>query len=352
MKTQQATLAGITATVALSVLGIVLSFSSDETSGEKNIRIAYFPNIGHAVPIVGVENQFFEKGIGNNTKIETRVFDSGPQVIESLFANSIDLAYVGPGPAINGFLNSENQNIKILAGSASGGASFIVHPDSEINSVTDFDGKKIAAPQIGNTQDVSLRHYLSDNGLKPAEKGGSVVVHNISNPDIYTLFVKGEIDGAWVAEPWATILVKELGGERLFYEEELWPENQFASVLLIANYQYVNENPEIVSNFLTSHHEVVQWINQNPTQTRIVFNNFLDSYLGQSLSDEVVDVALSNLEITSDPLQDSVFSFAQKADTLGYLGRDGYDLTGLFYEIDSDENSEVDSNYNKMEEKS
>ena len=355
MKTQQAIFAGIAAAVTLSALGLALSFSSDGESGEKKIRIAYFPNIGHAVPIVGIENHFFEKGIGNNTNIETRVFDSGPQVIESLFANSIDLAYVGPGPAINGFLNSENQNIKILAGSASGGASFIVHPDSEISSVADFDGKKIAAPQIGNTQDVSLRHYLSDNGLKPAEKGGSVVVYNISNPDIYTLFVKGEIDGAWVAEPWATILEKELGGERLFYEEELWPENQFASVLLIANAQYINENPEIASKFLASHYETVKWINQNPTETRIIFNNFLDSYLGQSLSDEVVDVALSNLEITSDPLQDSVFSFAEKADALGYLGRNGYDLTGLFYEINFEENYDdvtVDSNYNKMEEKS
>ena len=245
---------------------------------------------------------FLKKNIGNNTVIETRVFDSGPQVIESLFANSLDIAYVGPGPAINGFLNSNDKNIKILAGAASGGASFIVHPNSEINSASDFVGKKIAAPQIGNTQDVSLRHYLSDNDLKPAERGGSVVVYNIPNPDIYTLFVKGEIDGAWIAEPWATILENELDGKRLFHEEELWPNNQFASVLLIVNANYADENPKVVSNFLSSHHETASWINQNPTETRIIFNTFLESYLGQSLSDEVVDVALSNIEITSDPI--------------------------------------------------
>ena len=136
-------------------------------------------------------------------------------MIESLFANSVDVAYVGPGPAINGFLNSENHNVKILAGAASGGASFIVHPNSEINSASDFAGKKIAAPQIGNTQDVSLRHYLSENGLRTAEKGGTVVVYNIPNPDIYTLFVKGEIDGAWVAEPWATILETEVKRKKI-----------------------------------------------------------------------------------------------------------------------------------------
>ncbi len=333
MKTRSAISAGIAGIIVLSVIGVALS--SSDTTHENKIRIAYFPNIGHAVPIVGIENGFFEKKIGDQTKIETRIFDSGPQAIESLFADSVDVAYVGPGPAINGFLNSDNHNVKILAGAASGGASFIVHPDSEINSASDFAGKKIAAPQIGNTQDVSLRNFLSENGLKPAEKGGNVVVYNIPNPDIYTLFVKGEIDGAWVAEPWATILENELDGKRLFHEEELWPDKEFASVLLIGNVDYIKKNPEVISNFLDSHHETVTWINENPKETRIVFNNFLDSYLGQSLSDEIVDVALSNLVITADPLPNSVHSFAEKADSLGYLGRNGYDLSGIFYCFDS-----------------
>jgi len=334
MKTRSAISAGIAGIVLLSVLTLTLS---SDTTHENKIRIAYFPNIGHAIPIVGIEKGFFEESIGDQAKIETRVFDSGPQAIESLFANSIDVAYVGPGPAINGFLNSENHNVKILAGAASGGASFIVHPNSEINSVSDFAGKKIAAPQIGNTQDVSLRNYLSENGLKPAEKGGSVIVYNISNPDIYTLFVKGDIDGAWVAEPWATILETELGGKRLFHEEELWPNNEFASVLLIGNVNYIEKNPTIIANFLQSHHETVTWINTNPVETRIIFNDFLNSYLGQSLSDDVVDIALSNLVITADPLPDSVFSFAERADALGYLGRNGYDLSEIFlyYDINS-----------------
>ncbi|MFQ5475698.1 MAG: ABC transporter substrate-binding protein [Nitrosopumilus sp.] len=333
MNTVKVISAGIVGITLLSVLGFALNYS--DTAHENKIRIAYFPNIGHAIPIVGIEKGFFEEKIGEQTKIETRVFDSGPQAIESLFANSVDVAYVGPGPAINGFLNSENNNVRILAGAASGGASFIVHPNSQINSVSDFTGKKIATPQIGNTQDVSLRNYLSENGLKPAEKGGSVVIYNISNPDIYTLFVKGDIDGAWVAEPWATILETELDGKRLFYEEELWPDKEFASVLLIGNVDYITEHPTTVTNFLNAHHETTIWINENPEETRNVFNNFLDSYLGQSLSDDVVDVALSNLIITADPLPDSVFSFAEKADALGYLGRNGYDLSGIFYYFDT-----------------
>jgi len=326
--------------IAVIVLGsiVVIILNSNEKLNENNLRIAYFPNVGHVIPIVGIEKGFFLEQINPDTKIESRVFDSGPQVIESLFANSVDVAYVGPGPAINGFLNSENKNIQILSGAASGGASFIVHPNSEINSASDFVGKKIAAPQIGNTQDVSLRHYLSENNLKPAEKGGSVIVYNISNPDIYTLFVKGEIDGAWVAEPWATILETELGGNRLFFEEDLWPNKQFASVLLIVNTNYAEKNPEIISDFLLSHHQTVNWINDHPIETRNIFNNFLKSHLGQSLSDDVVDISLSNLEITSDPVSNSVHSFAEKANALGYLGRNGYDLSEIFYTIDSNSN--------------
>ena len=338
MKARSIASVGIAGIIMILVIGIALN--SSNTLHENKLRIAYFPNISHAIPIVGIEKGFFEKSIGDEMKIETRIFDSGPQAIESLFANSIDLAYVGPGPAIIGFLNSDNHNVRILAGSASGGASFIVHPSSKIKSASDFEGKKIAAPQIGNTQDVSLRHYLSENGLKTAEKGGSVIVYNIPNPDIYTLFVKGDIDGAWVAEPWATILETELDGNRLFYEEELWSNGEFASVLLIGNVDYVKKNHKLISDLLTSHHETADWINQNPTETRILFNNFLKSHLGKSLSDEVVDTALSNLVITSDPLLNSVYSFAEKADALGYLGRNEYDLSGIFYPLDSNSDLE------------
>jgi NitT/TauT family transport system substrate-binding protein len=335
MKIGKAILAGIGIVLVAIAVGLVTNSGSE--ANNETLRVAFFPNIGHAIPVVGMERDTFEDNLGNATSIETKLFDSGPQVIESLYANSIDIAYVGPGPAINGFLKSENRDVVILSGAASGGASFIVHPDSEIRSVEDFAGKRIAAPQIGNSQDVSLRNYLSENGLKSYEKGGSVIVLNIPNPDIYTLFTKGEIDGAWVPEPWATILVQELGGQRLFFEEELWPQEKFASVLLIGRQEYVQNNPEIISNWLESHEQTVNWINQNPQETRIIFNDFMQNHMGQSLSDSVIDEALGNLEITTDPVDESIYTFAARADSLGYLGRDGYSLDGIFFDIASNE---------------
>lgn len=322
---------GITAIAISSIL-----IQAGQISHEDKIRVAFFPNIGHVIPIVGYEKGIFSEGLGNKTLIETKMFDSGPQVIESLFANSIDIAYVGPGPAINGFLKSDKKDVKILAGAASGGASFVVHPDSKIISPEDFSNKRIAAPQIGNTQDVSLRNYLTENGLSTVDKGGSVVLYNISNPDIYTLFVKGEIDGAWVPEPWATIFVQELGGKRLFYEEELWPKNQFASVLLIGRTNFIEENPEIIQKWIHSHDQTVTWINSNPEESELIFNQFLKKELGQTLPEHIVRESLSNLEITSDPINESIHIFAERADSLGYLGRHGYDLVGLFYVADEE----------------
>ncbi len=325
----------------ISVAAIIALTSNYSETSQDKLRVAFFPSIGHAVPIIGLENGIFQGEIGEQIKIETKIFDSGPQVIESIFAGSIDIAYVGPGPIINGFLKSDGNDIKILSGAASGGASFIVQTNSGLDSIENFDGKRIASPQISNSQDVSLRHYLVSNGLKPVEKGGTVFVLNISNPDIYTLFAKGEIDGAWVSEPWATLLVEELGGVRLFNEEKLWPDEQFASVLLIARTNYLENNPEIIQNWVESHKETVSWINSNPDKSKIIFSNFLKNYMGKSLPSKIIDESFSNLVITSDPIKNSVLTFAERADSLGYLGRTGYNLDGIFYQPDLNPNAMV-----------
>ena len=319
-------------TIMLISVGIIVVLTGNypETSQDK-LRVAFFPSIGHAVPIVGLENGIFQGEIGEQTKIETKIFDSGPQVIESIFAGSIDIAYVGPGPIINGFLKSDGMDVKILSGAASGGASFIVQTNSGLDSIDNFDGKRIASPQISNSQDVSLRYYLASNGLKPVEKGGTVFVLNISNPDIYTLFAKGDIDGAWVPEPWATILVQELDGIRLFNEEKLWPNEEFASVLLIVRTEYLENNPETVQKWVESHEKTVTWINSNPDKSKSLFSSFLIDYMGKSLPTKIIDESFSNITITSDPIKNSVIIFAERADSLGYLGRSGYNLDGIFY---------------------
>ena len=329
--------------IAIAVVGIIafvgVSQSSSDAS-ENKIRVAFFPSIIHAVPIVGMENQTFADNLDDDLAIQVKIFDSGPQVIESIFSNSVDIAYVGPGPVINGFLKSDGKDLKILAGAANGGASFVIQKNSGLELIENYSGKRVAAPQISNTQDVSLRHYLAENGLKSAEKGGDVFVLNISNPDIYTLFAKGDIDGAWVPEPWATMLVEELNGTRLYDESEFWPENQFSSVLLIGRSDYIEKNPEIIKKWINANEKTVQWINDNPDESKKLYNEFMKSYMGKTLPENIVEKSFSNIIITSEPLENSVYTFAERADSLGYLGRDGYTLDGIFYH----ENISVTSN--------
>lgn len=317
---------GILATL---VTWYVLQQSVEQTHDK--VRIAFFPNVGHAVPAIATHLGTFYEGSNQTDRIEVLLFDSGPQAIEALFSRSIDMAYVGPGPAINGFLKSEADPIRILAGAAGGGSSMIIHPNSDITAPEDLAGTRVAAPQIGNTQDISLRTYISDHGMDTAERGGEVVVLNIANPDIYTLFTKGEIDAAWVPEPWATILISDLDGIRLFHEEDLWDEGTFASVILVAREEFVQNNPDIVKRWLQVHHATIEWINDNPEQARDAFNEYIKASLGKPFPDHIVEESLANIQFTSDPLSDTIDVFAQRAYTLGYLGRGDYNLDGLYY---------------------
>lgn len=321
-------LAGIAA--AAIVLVVIAATNTQNESTQDKVRVAFFANISHAVPIAGLENGEFSKELGD-IPIETRIVDSGPQAIEALFANSADIAYVGPAPFVNGYVKSGGQGLKILSGAASNGASFVIQKDSTISAASDLAEKKIAAPFIGNTQDVSLRNYLSENGLKPAEKGGSVVIYNIANPEIFTLFAKGDIDAAWVPEPTATILVDQLGGKRLFKEEEIWPDKQFSSVLLIGRTDFIEKHPDLIEKWLSAHKNTIQWINQNPDQTELIFIKFYKEHTGKTLAANIVHGSFSNIIITSDPNPDSIRIFAERAYSLGYLGRSGYNLDDVFY---------------------
>lgn len=320
--------------LSVGVLAALLTWyvlqQSAEQTGDK-VRVAFFPNVGHAVPAITTHLGTFYEGTNQTDQIEVLLFDSGPQAIEALFSRSIDMAYVGPGPAINGFLKSEADPIRILVGAAGGGSSMIIHPDSDITAPEDLAGTRVAAPQIGNTQDISLRTYISDHGMDTAERGGEVVVLNIANPDIYTLFAKGEIDAAWVPEPWATMLISDLDGIRLFYEEDLWDEGTFASVILVAREDFVQNNPDVVQRWLQAHHATIEWINDNPEQARDAFNAYIEDSLGRPFPDHIVEESLANIQFTSDPLADTIDVFAQRAHTLGYLGRGDYNLDGLYY---------------------
>src|SRR5215210_493603 len=185
--------------------------ANSNANDTKTLRIGYFPNVNHAQAVIGLNNGDFQEYFGNSTKVGSQVFNSGPSAIDALFSGNVDIAYVGPNPAINGYLASGG-DLKIISGSANGGSVFVVRTDSGIASVKDFANKKFASPQLGNPQDISLRKFLSDNGYNATENGGNVTLVADTPSNILDLMVKKEIDGAWVPEPWGAKLVKEANG--------------------------------------------------------------------------------------------------------------------------------------------
>ena len=294
------------------------------------LRVGYFPNITHAQALVGRANGQFEKSLGAGVQVDWKAFNAGPSAIEALFANAIDLTYVGPNPTVAGYFRSQGAAVRVIAGAASGGASLVVRKDAGIQSASDFHGKKVATPQLGNTQDVALRSWMRANGLKSREKGGDVQVIPISNPDQLTLFLKGQIDAAWAPEPWAARLVHEGGGRIFLDERDLWPDHQFVITNIIVSPKFLKEHPDVVKNFLRTHVELTEWINKNPAQAKQIMNQQLQKETGKALPAEVLDEAFSRMQVTYDPIHSSLLKSTQQAFDEGFLGRTQPDLSGLY----------------------
>jgi NitT/TauT family transport system substrate-binding protein len=294
------------------------------------IRVGAFPNITHAQPMIGKANGWFEKALGSNVKIEWRSFNAGPSVIEALFAGAIDMTYVGPNPAVNGYVRSNGEALRIIAGATSGGAALVVRGDSGIKKAEDFHGKRVASPQMGNTQDVALRAWLKSQGLKTRDKGGDVTVMPIANPDQLTLFLKKEIDAAWAPEPWASRLVHDAGGRIFLDERTLWPKGQFLTTELIVSTKFLQSHPDLVKKWLQAHVELTDWINGHVPEAKQILNQQIQRETGKALAPPVLDDSFSRLQVTYEPLREQLFRAAQLAFDAGFLGRQMPNLSRIY----------------------
>jgi NitT/TauT family transport system substrate-binding protein len=308
-------------------------FSQVVNEQGKTLRIGYFPNINHAQAVIGLGRGDFQKALGDNVEVTTLIFNAGPAAIEALFANQIDVAYIGPNPAINGYVQSNGEALRIISGAASGGAVLVVRNDSGINSPQDFANKKFATPELGNTQDIALRNYLLDNGYNTKENGGNVEVLTVKNPDIVTLFLTKQIDGAWVPEPWGEKLIKEANAKVLVDERDLWPNGQFVTAHIIARTDYIEKNPDVIKKLLGAHIDMTSWINNNRNEALQIFNAELNKLMGQTIPEDELREGISRIELTYDPIKESLFKAANDAFDIGFLGKTRPNLSEL-YELD------------------
>ncbi len=317
----------------LGLFCMMLSTSCGKKQGKDGvltIRAAHFPDIVHSQAMVGKARGTFEQMLGPKVKIDWKLFNAGPSAIEALFAGELDLSYIGPNPAINGYLKSKGEALRIVCGAASSGAGLVVRKDAGINCMDDFHGKKIATPQLGNTQDIACRSWLKENNFVLTEKGGDVQVIPIRNPDQLTLFLKKEIDAAWTKEPWVTRLIVEGNGKLFLDEKDLWPEGKFVTAHIIVSTRFLKQHRELVKQWIEAHVETTDWINRQPAEAKEVINNEIKRITGKALPLKVLDDAFSRTSLTYDPIKSSLLKSAERAYEAGFLGKQRPDISYIY----------------------
>jgi NitT/TauT family transport system substrate-binding protein len=297
------------------------------------LKLGYFGNVTHAPALVGIKEGFLAEALGN-TALSTETFNAGPAAIEALNAGAIDAAYIGPNPAINSYVKSSGESVRIIAGAAAGGAQLVVKP--EISSAADLKGKTIASPQLGGTQDVALRAWLADQGYKTNVDGsGDVAINPTENAQSLKLFQDGKLDGAWLPEPWASRLVLQAGAKVLVDEKDLWDgtgtgkPGEFPTTVLIVNQKFAAAHPETVKALLAGHAKSVAWLNQAPADQKAgVINSALQESAGAALADDVLARSLANITFTLDPLAGGYPRLLQDGVEAGTTKQ--ADINGLF----------------------
>jgi len=282
------------------------------------VRLGYFANITHAAALVGVGRGIFAEHLGTGVQLETSTFKAGGEVTSALFSDAIDAAYVGPIPALNGFTKSGGQALRIVSGSTSGGAFLVVRPGITVDGLS---GTKIATPQLGNTQDVALRAWLKERGYRADEFGaGDVSILPQDNAMTLNAFRSGQIDGAWVPEPWATRLVEEGGAEVLLDERTLWPDGRFVTTNLVVSVKFLNAHPDLVKKLLEGHVAATDFLIANPKEAMAAANNQIEQITGKRIKDSVLSVAWGHLEFTTDPLAPTLEAMARDLLGTGLVG--------------------------------
>jgi NitT/TauT family transport system substrate-binding protein len=314
---------------ATALVASACASSEERARGEEGVlRLGIFPNLTHAPGYVALEQGIFGDVLAP-TRVEVTYFNSGSDAGAAIQSGSIDATYIGPGPATALYLQPDSR-VAIVSGVTSGGASFVVRTGAGIDSPEDLADKRIAVPGVGNTQDVALRTWLHDQGLKANDEGGEVSVAAVDNPELLGLFQNGQLDGAWEPEPYPSLLIAEGLAEEFVDEADLWPNGEFVTTVLAVNTTYMEANPEVISNLVEANVQAIEVIQDDPEGAKAAAQAGLIKAGAPSLDQAVVDTAWDRLTFTWDPIAPSLIQGAANAYSLGYLDSEPADMPSLF----------------------
>ncbi len=300
--------------------------SAAATPAASELRLGYFANVTHAPALVGVQEGIFEDALGD-VDVVSQVFNAGPAAVEALSAGALDATYIGPNPSINTFIQSGGKSARIIAGAATGGAALVVRDG--IDDAADLAGTTLATPQLGNTQDVSLRIWLDEQGYQTdTSGGGDVQITPTENAQTLTLFQQGSLDGAWLPEPWVSRLIVDAGAHVLIDEAELWEDGEFPTTVLLVRTEFLEQHPDVVADLLTGHRAAVEWIADNPDEAPGVINGAIEAETGKPLDAAVIERALEHVSFSVDPHADTFAALVANGIAAG-TQKEG-SITGLF----------------------
>jgi NitT/TauT family transport system substrate-binding protein len=292
-----------------------------------SLTLGYFPNLTHAPAIVGLADGTFAEALGDGVELETTTFNAGPDAMQALASGATDAQFVGPGPATNAFLQSSGEALVVVAGVTSGGASLVVRPGVS-DAADSLRGLTLSSPQLANTQDIALRFWLQEKGLRTDQQGGGdVQIQPQDNAQIVSTFEQGAIDGAWVPEPTASRLVAA-GGEVLVDERDLWPDGQFPTTVLAVNRAYAEANPAVVQALVDGLVATDEAIEADPAAAQQTVSDAIGELSGRPLDPELVEAAWPQLSFTTQTPEEGLQAGAEHALAVGLLDGD-IDLTGL-----------------------
>jgi NitT/TauT family transport system substrate-binding protein len=311
----------------LSALSLMAAHAPTLAQQSTTVRVGHFPNITHVQALVAraFERQgrnWLGERLGPGVKIEWYAYNAGPSAMEAIFANSLDLTYVGPNPALNAYARSRGAEVRVIGGAVNGGSALVVQGDSPLSKPTDFKGKRIATPQFGNTQDVAARAWLVAGGLRITQTGGDAHVVPTSNPDQLSLFQSKQLDAVWTVEPWVSRLESEAGGKVLVEEKDA------ITTILVSSAGFLEKNRDLAKRFVAAHRELTDWIQKNPDEAQRMAREELQASFRLDMSPELVARAWSRMVITPDTSREAFQSFVTSAQKVGFL-RDTPDLSGL-----------------------
>ncbi len=329
MRIAKTGLAGILLILMTGVLaGCATNASNSTVSQNTPVRVGFFPNITHSQALIGKAGGQFQQALGEGNPIEWKSFNAGPAEVEALFAGEVDIGYIGPGPAITAYAKS-NGDVQIIAGATDAGALLVTRKDLVLHDVKELSGKRVAVPQFGNTQDLSLRNILQTNGLKDTTKGGTVEIRQVENPDVKTLLDRGEIDAALVPEPWGSRLVQEIHANVLLDYNQVWRDGKYTVAVVVATSKFIKEHPDLVEKFLRTHVELTDYINTNPDKARDIANGQIKELTNKPLAPDILVASFGRQTVTNDPEKDSVIDFVQLSLDAGFI-KSKPDLKNLF----------------------